>query len=84
MLFFFLYLFILSIELIKKTTSAFVTAISYILLPIMGAIIFLPNTNFLWKITKYTSKKLINISRKKTFYFLIIFIAIPLLLIFLF
>ena len=71
-------------SLIINKPIAFATAISYVLLPIIGAIIFLPNINLLFRITKYTSKKLINISRKKAFYFLIIFIAIPLLLIFLF
>jgi len=71
-------------SLIINKPLAIATAISYILLPIIGAIIFLPNINFLHKITKYTSKKLIKISRKKAFYLLLAFILIPLLLIFLF
>jgi len=71
-------------SLIINKPIAIATAISYVLLPIIGAIIFLPNTNLLWKITKHTSKKLINISRKKAFYILLAFILIPLLIILLF
>lgn len=63
---------------------ALATAIAYLLFGILGTIIFLPNTEILFKITKYTSKKLIHISRKKALYFLIAFILIPLLIILIF
>lgn len=60
---------------------ALAAALAYALFAIIGAIIFLPNTNFLFKTTKYISKRLIHISRKKALYILIAFILIPLLII---
>lgn len=75
---------ILIAALIINKPLALATAVSYFILPIMAAIIFLPNTNFLYKVTKYTSKKLIHISRKKALYFLLAFVLIPLLIIILF
>ncbi len=63
-------------------TTALASAISYALFGIIGALIFLPNTKFLFKITKYSSKRLMNISRKKAFYILVAFILIPLFIIF--
>jgi len=71
-------------SIILNQTLALATAIAYILFGVLGAIIFLPNTEILFKITKYTSKKLIRISRKKALYFLIAFILIPLLIILIF
>jgi sodium-dependent phosphate cotransporter len=71
-------------SIIINKPLALATAISYALFAILGAIIFLPNINFLFKLTKYTSKKLIHISRKKALYFLIGFILIPLLIILIF
>ena len=68
-------------SLIIGKTAAIATAFAYALLGVLGAIIFLPNVNFLHKITKYTSKKLIKISRKKALYILIAFILIPLAII---
>ena len=59
-------------------------AIVYIMIAVLGAIIFLPNTRFLFKTTKYVSKKLIQISRKKALYVLIALILIPLLIILIF
>jgi|TARA_Y100000310_G_scaffold337938_1_gene426266 sodium-dependent phosphate cotransporter len=70
--------------LIIGKTAAIATAFAYALLGVLGTIIFLPNINFLHKITKYTSKKLIKISRKKALYILIAFILIPLLIILIF
>jgi len=63
---------------------ALATAIAYALFGVIGALIFLPNISILRKLTKYTSKKLIKISRRKAFYFLLAFIVIPLLIILLF
>ncbi len=59
---------------------ALATAFTYFLFGLIGGLIFLPNINFLFKITKYTSKKILNISRKKLVYILIAFILIPLLI----
>ncbi len=71
-------------SLIIGETTAIATAFAYALFAVVGAIIFLPNINFLHKITKYTSNKLIKISRKKALYILIAFILIPLALILIF
>ncbi len=60
---------------------ALAAALAYALFAVIGALIFLPNTNFLFKTTKYISKKLIHISRKKALYILIAFILVPLLII---
>ena len=68
-------------SLIIGKTAALATALAYFSFAVLGSIIFLPNTNFLFKITKYTSKGLIHISRKKALYLLIAFILIPLLII---
>jgi solute carrier family 34 (sodium-dependent phosphate cotransporter) len=70
--------------LIIGKTNALATAFAYALIPLLGALIFLPNTNILHRITKYTSKKLIHISRKKALYILLAFILIPLLVIWIF
>ncbi len=66
--------------LIVGKTSALAVAISGFLFEIIGAIIFLPNVERLKRATKYTSKHLITISRKKALYVLIAFILIPLLM----
>jgi len=63
---------------------ALATAFAYLLFSITGGLIFFPNINFLFKTTKYTSKKLIHISRKKAVYLLIAFITIPLMIILIF
>jgi len=60
---------------------ALACALAYALFAIVGALIFLPNTNYLFNITKFVSKRLIHISRKKALYILIAFILIPLLII---
>jgi len=66
------------VSLIVGETSAIAAAFSYALFAIIGAMIFLPNTNFLFRATKFTSKKLIKISRKKALYVLLLFVLIPL------
>ena len=66
------------VSLIVGETNAIAAAFSYALFAIIGAIIFLPNTNFLFRATKFTSKKLIKISRKKALYVLLLFVLIPL------
>ncbi len=63
---------------------ALATAIAYMLFGVIGAIVFLPNVEILRKMTKFVSKRLIEISRKKALYILIGFIVIPLLIILLF
>ena len=66
------------VSLIVGETSAIAAAFSYALFAVIGALVFLPNTNFLFKATKFTSKRLIKISRKKAFYVLLFFVLIPL------
>lgn len=68
-------------SIIVGKVPALALALACALFAVIGALIFLPNTNFLFNITKYTSKKLIHISRKKALYILIAFILIPLLII---
>jgi len=68
------------VSIIIGKMPALATAICYLLMAIVGTVIFFPNINFLHKTTKYVSKKLIHISRKKALYILIAFILIPLLL----
>ncbi len=68
-------------SLIVGETNALATAIAFSLFAIVGALIFLPNTNILFKTTKYVSKKLMRISRKKALYLLIAFLALPLVVI---
>ena len=72
-------LFLASVVIGKN--SAIAVSVAYALFAIIGALIFLPNTEWLYKMTKYSSKRLISISRKKAFYILLGFIAIPLLII---
>jgi sodium-dependent phosphate cotransporter len=68
----------LLVALIVGKTSAIAAALAYALFAIAGALIFLPNTDWLYKMTKYVSKRLIHISRKKAFYLLILFLLLPL------
>lgn len=68
-------------SIIIGKTPALAVALAYLLFGVLGSLIFLPNTEFLFNITKYSSKKLIHISRKKAFYVLLAFILIPLLMI---
>lgn len=71
-------------SLIINQPAALATAIAYLMIGIVGMLIFIPNTNFLFKITKHISKKTIHISRKKALYFSIGFIIIPLLILLIF
>lgn len=66
------------VALIVGKTSSLAVALAYGLFAIIGALIFLPNSDKLYKMTKFVSKRLIKISRKKAFYLLILFILIPL------
>lgn len=65
---------------ILGNVSAFAVAIAYILFGIIGALIFLPNVNLLFNLTKFISKRIIHISERRALVFLIIFILIPLLI----
>lgn len=56
-------------------------ALIYVIFGIIGAIIFLPNINLLFKLGKYSTKKLIKITRTKALIYLLIFLLIPLLII---
>jgi len=75
---------VLLASIIIGNENALATFVAFFLFGLLGAIIFLPNTQFLYKITKYTSKRLIHISRKKALYFLLAFLTIPLLMILIF
>ena len=66
------------VSLIVGETNAIAAAFSYAMFAIIGALVFLPNTNFLFRATKFTSKRLIKISRKKALYVLLLFVLIPL------
>ena len=64
--------------------SALAVFLASFLFSITGALIFLPNTKLLWKLTKHISKKTIHVSRRKALYFLLAFMALPLLMIWIF
>ncbi|MBU1203907.1 MAG: hypothetical protein KKG60_02460 [Nanoarchaeota archaeon] len=55
-------------------------ALMYLIMLIIGALIFLPNTSIIFNLTKYVSKHLLNISRKRAVLYLITFITIPLII----
>jgi sodium-dependent phosphate cotransporter len=60
--------------------SAIGAGMAYLLVPIIGAIIWLPFCKQLHDTTKYFTKRFTKISRQKALLFSIIFIAIPILL----
>jgi len=68
-------------SLIINQPSALAVAVAYFLFGVLGTIIFLPNTELLFKITKHISKKTIHVSRKKALFVLLAFILIPLAII---
>lgn len=67
--------------LIIAKPLAIALALIYILIDVIGVLIFLPNTNLIFKITKFISKRVLHVSRKKVLLFLIAFILIPIILI---
>jgi solute carrier family 34 (sodium-dependent phosphate cotransporter) len=69
------------VALIIDQTNALAAAIAYALFAVVGAIVFLPNVEFLHKVTKYVSKSVIGISRRKALYILIAFVLIPLVVV---
>lgn len=56
-------------------------ALLYLIFNIIGALIFLPSTDILYKIGKYFSKKLMKVNRKRAIIYFIIFLLVPLLII---
>ena len=72
------------VSLIIGKTNALAVAFTVMLFGVIGGLVFLPNVEFLYKVTKYTSKKLIHISRRKALYVLIGFVVIPLILFWIF
>jgi len=66
------------VALIIDQTNALAAAFAYALFAVVGALVFLPNVEFLHRVTKYVSKRLIHISRKKALLILLLFILIPL------
>ncbi len=65
-------------SLLIGNVNALATFFVLFLFGITGAIVFLPQTENLWKLTKYTSKKVFCISRKTAFYVFLAFILLPL------
>lgn len=64
--------------------NALASAIAFLLFAVLGSLIFLPNTNVLFKITKYFSKRIMHTSWKKALITLLIFILLPLVILFIF
>lgn len=64
--------------------NALATFFALFLFGITGALVFLPQTERLWRLTKYMSKRIFHISRKTAFYVLLAFILIPLILMLIF
>jgi solute carrier family 34 (sodium-dependent phosphate cotransporter) len=71
---------ILSALIVGKSISVSL-ALVYASFGVIGALIWLPQTGNLFKITKYLSKKIMHVSKTRALIFLGIFILIPLLLI---
>jgi len=71
-------------SLILGNVTAMACFFAFALFAILGAVIFLPNINLLYKLTKYLSKRVIKISRKKALIILLIFLFLPLGIILLF
>lgn len=71
---------ILSALIVGKST-ALSLALVYASFGIVGALIWLPQTGNLFKITKYLSKQIIKVSKIRVIIFLGLFILIPLILI---
>lgn len=68
-------------SLIINHPAALAVAIAYFLFGVLGTLIFLPNVELLFKITKHVSKKIIHVSRKKALFVLLALILIPLAII---
>ena len=49
----------------------------YLLFAIVGSILWLPNINFLFNVSKYISKKVLRVSRIKAVIYFVLFLAIP-------
>lgn len=65
-------------SVILSKTNALASALAFFLFAAVGAIIFLPNINLLHRMTKYSTKKIMHISRRKALVVLIALILIPL------
>lgn len=61
--------------------NALATFFALFLFGITGAIIFLPQSDRIWKLTKYLSKRIFKISRKTALYVFLAFILLPLVLV---
>lgn len=68
-------------SLIIGKTIAFSLVLAYLIMFGMGALIFTINTDPIFNTTKYISKHLLKISKKKALIYLAIFIAIPIFII---
>jgi len=68
-------------SLITGNSITISLALIYLIFGVIGALIFLPSTDILFKLGKFFSKKLIKINRTKAIIYFIIFLLIPLLVI---
>ena len=66
------------LTLIAGKSLAIALVFVYILFALIGVLMWLPNTNLLFKITKYFSKKMMHVSRERALVYFVIFILIPL------
>lgn len=68
-------------SLLVGHVNALATFFALFLFGITGAIVFLPQSDRIWKLTKYLSKRIFHISRKTALYVFLAFILIPLVLV---
>lgn len=67
-------------SLVIGTSIALSSVIVFFCMLIAGALIFLPDTDLIFNITKYLSKHILHISRKRAIVYLVGFVLLPFLL----
>ena len=67
-------------SLVIGKSLALAVALLYILFRVIGALIWLPNTDLLFKISKYISKHILHVSRLRAFIYVAIFVLLPLII----
>ncbi len=65
------------LTLIAGKSLAIALVFVYVLFALIGVLIWLPNTNLLFKITKYFSKRMMHVSRERALMYFVVFILIP-------
>jgi len=68
-------------SLITGNSITISLAILYLIFNLIGALMFLPSTDILYRMGKYFSKRLIKINRTKAIIYFLIFLLVPLLII---